>query len=493
VPAPAPPSSGAAEPVAETVDPPGSMTGAERGAPGTHGGRVSTDTDSQPLPLAFVEPLVTVPHGIPAPRADRPDAELVAAARGRPAELGAVYDRYGEALFRFCLGLLHDRDAAADCVQEVFHTAATRLHQLRDPAALRAWLFAIARHEASRRRRHDRRERAFAELPDRPDIALDPSVRVGQRELAELMGEASRGLPDRDRAALALHYDQELDSPEIAAVLGLSLTTTTTLLHRARATFERSLAALVLSRRARAGRSRCPELTALVARWDGTVTVLWRKRIARHVDYCPTCTADRADAVNPRTLLGATPVFVPMPRWLRAASLEHVAAAVPARGRRSWWPSAARGSLLGGGMSSGTASLAIAAAIPVAGLLAAGAAPLDAMIGGGPVTTEQAPTAPVPGGGPAPAPPAPRFGFDMPTFAVVPPPGSTMPAPAPVPRPAAPPVGSSGTVVPTTGPRSPNRLAPPPPQETLAPEPTEDGRAPTVSATVGPTPAPAGN
>lgn len=455
---------------------------------------MSTDTDSQPLPLAFVEPLATVPHGIPAPRAGIPDAELVAAARARPAELGAVYDRYGEALFRFCLGLLPDRDAAADCVQEVFHTAATRLHQLRDPAALRAWLFAIARHEASRRRRHDGRELALAELPDRPDTAADPAVRVGRQELAELMGEASRGLPDRDRAALALHYHQDLDGPEIAAALGLSLTTTTTLLHRARATFERSLAALVLSRRARAGRSRCSELTASVARWDGTVTVLWRKRIARHIDYCPTCTADRADAVNPRTLLGAAPVFVPLPTWLRAASLEHVAAAVPARGRGSWWPPAARASLLAGLPAGGVAALALAVAIPVAGLLASGATPLGAAVGGGPVTTEQVP--PV-GGGPAPAPSAPRFGVDMPTFAVLPPPGTTMPGPpppAPVPQPAAPSAGSSGTVIPTTtAPRSPNRLAPPP-QATPAPPPeTEDGRAPTVSATVGPTPAPAGN
>nr|WP_246325808.1 RNA polymerase sigma factor [Actinomycetospora corticicola] len=441
------------------------------------------------MPLGWVEPLITVPF---ARREVLPDGELVAAALARPAALGAVYDRYGDALFRFCLGLLRDRDAAADCVQEVFHTAATRLHQLRDRSALRAWLFAIARHEVSRRRRRDGRELASDDLPDRPDPAADPTVRAGQRELAELMGEASRGLPDRDRAALAMHYHQDLDGPEIAAALGLSLTSTTTLLHRARATFERSLAALVLARRARAGRSRCPELTALVAAWDGTVTVLWRKRVARHIDYCPTCTADRADAVNPQTLLGAVPVVIPMPVWLRAASLQHVALAVPARGVRSWWPPAARAGVLGGFSSGGLATLALAAAVPVAGLLAAGAAPLGSVVGGGPVTTEQTPGDIAPGVAPAPSAPSPRFGFDMPTFAVSPP-GVTGPVPPPavLPQPsAAPPVGSGGTVIPTTGPPTRRPSVPPaaPPQQTIAPptaEPTDDPRSPSVSATPG--------
>ncbi|WP_433803003.1 RNA polymerase sigma factor [Actinomycetospora sp. CA-084318] len=451
---------------------------------------MSAETDSQPLPLGWIEPLVTVPVGIPTPRGHRSDAELVAAARERPAELAAVYDRYGDALFRFGLGLLRDREAAADCVQEVFHTAATRLHQLRDPSALRAWLFAIARHEVSRRRRTDRREVVTDDLPDRPGAAPDPPARASQRELAELMGEASRGLADRDRAALALHYHQELDGPEIAAVLGLTLTNTTTLLNRARSTFERSLAALLLARRARAGRSRCPELTALVAGWDGEVTVLWRKRTARHIDLCPTCTADRADAVNPRTLLGAVPVVLPTPRWLKAASLQHVAAAVPARGTRAWWPPAARAGLFAG-LSSGSAALALAAAVPVAGLFAAGGAPLVTEVGGGPVTEQPSAPAPGAGGGAAPTtPPPPRFGFDMPTFAVPPPPGA--PPPGPVPAPAAPPAASNGTVIPTTAVSPPPRppVAPPAGPDPAQPPQTDDPRE-AETTTAPPTLAPA--
>lgn len=47
--------------------------------------------------------------------------------------------------------MLRDRDEAADVLHDTFLVAGARLHHLRDPAKLRPWLFAIARHETLRR------------------------------------------------------------------------------------------------------------------------------------------------------------------------------------------------------------------------------------------------------------------------------------------------------------------------------------------------------
>ena len=60
------------------------------------------------------------------PDRDATDADLAtaAAAGDRPA-FAAIYDRYTDRLHDFCIGLLRDRDAAADCVQDAFCTAAT--------------------------------------------------------------------------------------------------------------------------------------------------------------------------------------------------------------------------------------------------------------------------------------------------------------------------------------------------------------------------------
>lgn len=76
------------------------------------------------------------------------DAELArAAAAGDRAAFAGIYDRYADRLHDFCVGMLRDRDGAADCVQDAFCTAATRLTQLREPEKLRPWLYAIARNE----------------------------------------------------------------------------------------------------------------------------------------------------------------------------------------------------------------------------------------------------------------------------------------------------------------------------------------------------------
>jgi DNA-directed RNA polymerase specialized sigma24 family protein len=74
------------------------------------------------------------------------DAELAcAAAAGDRHAFACIYDRYADRLFNFCIGMLADRDAAADCVQEVFCTAAAGLRQLHEPDKLRPWLYGIAR------------------------------------------------------------------------------------------------------------------------------------------------------------------------------------------------------------------------------------------------------------------------------------------------------------------------------------------------------------
>ena len=56
---------------------------------------------------------------------------------------------------------------------------------------------------------------------------------------------------------------------------------------------------------ARTGRRDCPQLDALLTGWDGALTPLLRKRIARHIDECEICTARRRRLVTPAALLGS--------------------------------------------------------------------------------------------------------------------------------------------------------------------------------------------
>jgi hypothetical protein len=94
--------------------------------------------------------------------------------------------------------------------------------------------------------------------------------------------------------------------------------------HRLRETIERSLGALLVARRVRNTRN-CSELAAILDGWDGHFNVLMRKRISRHIDSCDVCEQERRRLASPVALLGAAPVLVPAPAWLRERTLREIA------------------------------------------------------------------------------------------------------------------------------------------------------------------------
>src|SRR6478672_6362626 len=123
------------------------------------------------------------------------DAELVSGSiAGDKAAFAQIYDRYADRLHDFCVGMLRDRDGAADCVQDTFCIAATRLPQLREPDKLRPWLYSIARNEALRRLRQLHRETPSDELPDIQSEDAGPDTLAARTELAEMIAEAAGGL-----------------------------------------------------------------------------------------------------------------------------------------------------------------------------------------------------------------------------------------------------------------------------------------------------------
>jgi RNA polymerase sigma factor (sigma-70 family) len=235
---------------------------------------------------------------------DACDADLAsAAAAGDRAAFAEIYRRYSDRLHNYCLGLVRDNHAAADCVQDVFCIAAVELGKLRDPGKLRPWLYAIARNAALRIVRERRREPATDELPETVSVGPGPFTLTAQNELAQLVAAAAGGLSDRDRVVLELAYRHGLSGADLAEALGVSQDFARKLQQRARDTIERALGALLVARRA--AQNGCPELAATLSGWNGELTILMRKRIARHIESCPTCDAARRNVVTSVAMLGS--------------------------------------------------------------------------------------------------------------------------------------------------------------------------------------------
>lgn len=268
--------------------------------------------------------MTAVPHWDLVGPADT-DADLArAAAAGDRSAFAGIYDRYADRLHDFCIGMLRDRDDAADCVQDAFCTAATRLGQLRDADKLRPWLYAIARNEALRRLRDRQRVTVSDDLPDTVSDEPGPETLAARTELADLVSEAAGGLSDRDRSILELTYRHGLDGSDLAEALNVTTVNATKMVQRLRDTVERALGALLVARRIRSTGRGCGDLATILDGWDGHFTVLMRKRIARHIEGCPTCHDDQQRLVSPVALLGAAPAFIPAPGWLRDRTLNEI-------------------------------------------------------------------------------------------------------------------------------------------------------------------------
>lgn len=253
------------------------------------------------------------------------DSEVVASVvAGDPAGLAAAYDRYADHLYQYCRTLLRDPAGAADAVQDAFIIAAGRLSGLDDPARLRAWLYAVARNESLRVPRGEKAASATGETPEASDDGADLSRDAGLVDLRTLLEGAADGLDPGESEVIELQLRQGLETAEVASVLGVSGSSAQAMLSRARGQLEACLAVLLVCR---AGRSECDELGAILARWDGCLTVPLRRRVHRHIERCATCSARRAVELRPAMLRDLSPALA-----LAAGAAEsfQLAAGVPA-------------------------------------------------------------------------------------------------------------------------------------------------------------------
>jgi RNA polymerase sigma-70 factor (ECF subfamily) len=136
--------------------------------------------------------------------------------------------------------MVRDAAEAEDLTQETFLRAYRSRDSLQDEGAQTAWLYRIATHVClDRLRQYARRAPRESEADlDEVDVAEPdaPSLQkvIEQDEMSACVQRYLTDLSDSYRAVMLLHDMHELDGPEIARLLGLSLATVKIRLHRAR-------------------------------------------------------------------------------------------------------------------------------------------------------------------------------------------------------------------------------------------------------------------
>ncbi len=125
-----------------------------------------------------------------------------------------VLELHGPAILRFCrseAGL----DRGDDVFQETMLAALRAYDKVRDPDAIRSWLYAIAARKAIDA--HRLAARAPVSVAD-PEPA-DPVLHANDQ--SEVWDDVAR-LPEKQRQAVTLRYMADLSHREIAAVMQIS-------------------------------------------------------------------------------------------------------------------------------------------------------------------------------------------------------------------------------------------------------------------------------
>lgn len=165
------------------------------------------------------------------------DNELQMALRLRQGDhtaLRAVYDAYARYLTAVCARYIADDDEVKDVLQEAFihiHDAA-KSFEYRGSGSFKAWLTRIVVNQALKHLRDCKA--VFVPLsPQQEDLAdEDPDT---DQVPVEVIHSMIRELPDGYRAVFNLYVLEQRSHKEIAALLGITESTSASQLHRAKA------------------------------------------------------------------------------------------------------------------------------------------------------------------------------------------------------------------------------------------------------------------
>lgn len=183
--------------------------------------------------------------------AELSDAELLAAIeRGDDGAFDAFVERYGRRLFAFGVQMCGHHEDAEDVFQETLLRAYRSLRSVRDPGAVRTWLYRVVANQCLMMRRKEKPERSLpldeAELdrglgtegadisPGLLRAAELPEDAAARSELRQELDAALRSLPKTLRIVLLLREMEGFSTKETAEVLGLGTSAVKMRLSRAR-------------------------------------------------------------------------------------------------------------------------------------------------------------------------------------------------------------------------------------------------------------------
>jgi len=170
--------------------------------------------------------------------------EVVAEAQGgNVAAFQELFEAYGPKILNYLFRMTGSREMAEDLAQETFILAFRKLPSLRNSSKFQSWIFRIAQnnvYQAFRAKRPQMLsidEETSKELSDVQKLATprsDPEDEFLSDELQLVIQNAISALPEKYKTVFVLSAIQKLSYKEISTIVGRSLASVKSDIHRAR-------------------------------------------------------------------------------------------------------------------------------------------------------------------------------------------------------------------------------------------------------------------
>lgn len=166
---------------------------------------------------------------------------VLLAQQGDREALGRLVDQYDPRLLYFVRRLLGCDDAAFDVLQSVWLTVHRSLGKLRAADAFRVWLYRIAHDCTMTELRRRARQPIVLDDVEAVQPAEDSNVDEAAFDNAELVHVALQDLSVDHRRVLTLRFLEDMNTEDIAQIVGCNPGTVKSRLHYAKAALRRRI------------------------------------------------------------------------------------------------------------------------------------------------------------------------------------------------------------------------------------------------------------
>ncbi|HEX6205142.1 MAG TPA: sigma-70 family RNA polymerase sigma factor [Solirubrobacterales bacterium] len=221
----------------------------------------------------------------------------------------AIFRRYHQPLYRFCLAIVGNPEDAQDALQNTMVKVMRALPGEERTIDLKPWLYRIAHNEAIDLLRRRRETRQLDAEQAAPGYGLAEDVATRER-LRRLLADL-RELPERQRETLVMRELAGLEFEEIGAALDTTGAVARQTLYEARQSLRQMEEGREMS---------CDEVTRALSDGDGRVTR--RRDVRAHLRSCAGCRAFRDEIKGRQHDLAA---ISPLPAAAVAGMLQGLA------------------------------------------------------------------------------------------------------------------------------------------------------------------------